>query len=151
MIVLDADLLVIDLRFPADARFNTNQRVLHALVFGEESLAVTCHTLLEVMGVVSFNKSASETRELPEKIPTWFALEVLPSPKTSPIHANCAVDALIEIMVQRSSIGDAIVLEQIQRFIPRATLFLSWNAKHFRGKLPCAVMTPEEWWHQRQP
>jgi hypothetical protein len=151
MIVLDSDVLVIDLRYPADARYLVNRKVLDALQLGSQHLIITCQTLLEIIGVVSFNSPAAWTADLPVKIPVWYAVEVVPSLQVHPVFANCSVDALIGIMVQRCSLGDAIVLEQMRLFAPGATLFLSWNARHFRGKLSIPALTPEEWWRQNQP
>jgi hypothetical protein len=151
MIVLDSDLLVIDLRYPADARYLVNGKVLDALHLSTEELAITCQTLLEVIGVVSFNSTSSWTSNLPERIPIWYAVTVIPDPKTHPVHANCAVQSLIDIMAQRCALEDAVVLEQIKQFAPHCKLFLTWNARHFRGKLSIPVQTPEEWWQRNQP
>jgi len=149
MILLDADLLIVDLRYPADARYLMNSQVLDALRLGAEPLAITSQTLLEVIGVLSFNSTQSWTAALPARIPVWYAVEVVPDPQVHPIFAGCAASDLVGIMVTRCSLGDAIALEQIRQFAPRATLFLSWNARHFRGKLPIPVLTPAEWWQQR--
>lgn len=151
MIVLDSDLLVIDLRYPADARYLMNRQVLDALQLSSEELAITCQTLLEVIGVLSFNSPTSWTSQLPERIPLWYAVTVVPDLPSHPTHANCTIQALIDTMVQRCALEDAVVLEQIKLFAPKCQLFLTWNARHFRGKLSIPVLTPEEWWQQNQP
>jgi hypothetical protein len=151
MIVLDSDVFVIDLRYPADSRYLVNRRVLESLQLSTERLAVTCQTLLEVIGIVSFNSPAAWTGSLPAKLPIWYSVEVRPDLATHPDYASCSVAALIAIMAQRCSLGDAIVLEQMRLFVPEASLFLSWNARHFRSKLSIPAQTPEEWWQQNQP
>ena len=151
MIVLDADLLVIDLRYPSDARYAMNRQVLDALHLGNERVAITCHTLLEVVGVVSFSASASVVATLPMKIPAWYAVEVLPDPQVNPVYADCGVADLINRMTHRCSLGDGVTMEQIERFIPHASFLLSWNARHFQGRLAVPAITPEEWWQKHVP
>lgn len=151
MIVLDSDLLIIDLRYPADARYSVNSAVLDALRLGPAPLVVTSQTLLEVIGVLSFNSPPSWTAELPSKLALWYAVQIAPDPATQPIFSGCAVAALVAIMSGRCSLGDALVVEQIRQFVPQASLLLSWNAKHFQGKLSIPALTPAEWWQQHQP
>ncbi len=54
-------------------------------------------------------------------------------------------------MAQRMSLGDAVMAVQIATDAPQATAFVTWNAKHFRGKLVVPVFTPEEWLSQQSP
>jgi hypothetical protein len=150
MIVLDSDLLVIDLRYPNDTRFEINRNVLESLRRGTEPLAITCQTLLEVLGVLSFNSTPTWTFSLPTKIPAWYSVSIVPALESHPTFANCFVQDLIDIISQRCSLGDSVVLEQIRLFAPEATLLLSWNARHFRSKLAISVLTPDEWWQQNQ-
>jgi len=149
MIVLDSDLLVIDLRYPADARYGVNRQVLDALQLGSIPLAITCHTLLEVIGVVSFNSTSARTLDLPAKIPAWYAVEVLPDPSTHPLYGGCSIVDLVQRMARRCSLGDAVGMEQIMLFAPKATCFLSWNARYFQGQLGIPAITPEEWLRQQ--
>jgi hypothetical protein len=40
---------------------------------------------------------------------------------------------------------------QIAKFVPTAAALVTWNARHFRGKLNVPVMTPDEWLQQQSP
>lgn len=54
-------------------------------------------------------------------------------------------------MGRRMALGDAVQAVQIQRHAAGADCLLSWNAKHFAGKLPIPVYTPEEWVRSQAP
>jgi hypothetical protein len=42
------------------------------------------------------------------------------------------------------SFGDALVAHAIDCWAPDATSFVSWDARHFRGKISPIVLTPSE-------
>ena len=64
MIVLDADVLLIDIRYPQDNRFARNRQFLDRLKSESRLAVITSGTLLEVVGVLSFNVSpAGDSRE----------------------------------------------------------------------------------------
>jgi hypothetical protein len=48
-------------------------------------------------------------------------------------------------MTTKMSLGDAVQAVQIADFKPDADLLLTWNAKHFLGKVAIPVMTPGDW------
>jgi hypothetical protein len=151
VIVLDSDPIVIDLRYPRDSRYLLNGQALAAMQLGSTPLGITGHTLLEIVGLLSFNSSAAWTADLPAKIPFWFGVEVLPMPAQFTRYAECEISDLVNTMVQKTSLGDAVAIEQIRKFIPHATCLVTWNARHFVGKLPIPVLTPEEWLQQNPP
>lgn len=47
------------------------------------------------------------------------------------------------------SLGDAVQAVQIAKYASLADCLLTWNAKHFQGKLVLPVHTPVEWLQQR--
>jgi hypothetical protein len=55
VIVLDTDVLMIDLRYVRDARYAVNRQFLDHARLQQIPLAVTSHTLLEIVGKYSFN------------------------------------------------------------------------------------------------
>jgi hypothetical protein len=57
MIVLDADVLLVDMRYGRDARFSLNRQVLNQIRDSASPLGITSHTFLEILGVSSFNLS----------------------------------------------------------------------------------------------
>lgn len=151
MIVLDADVLLVDMRYDRDSRFLLNRQVLNQLRASPVPLAITSHTLLEILGVSSFNLSRQGLLELADQIPVHYALDVFPSLEIDPAYACLKVTEIRDRIAIKLSVGDAVTGLQIERFVPQATLFLSWNARHFRSKLAIPVLTPDEWWQQNQP
>jgi len=151
MIVLIADVLLLDMKYTRDARFVTNRQVLDHLRIQSTPVSITCHTLLEILGVACFNSSAKALRDLADEIPVDYGLIVLPAPAFDLIYAGLDYQAVRDRIATRLSIGDAVTALQIEPFIPTATTLLTWNARHFRGKLSIPVLTPEEGWQQNQP
>ena len=48
-------------------------------------------------------------------------------------------------IAKKMSLGDAIQVAQIVKYAPGASCLVTWNAKHFLGKLAIPVLTPAEW------
>jgi len=48
-------------------------------------------------------------------------------------------------MQLQMSLGDAVQAVQIAHNASHAQCLLSWNAKHFSGKMAIPVLTPEDW------
>lgn len=51
-------------------------------------------------------------------------------------------------MAKKLSFGDALILATIEAWIPQAACFVSWDARHFRGKTTLPVKTPKEFLEQ---
>jgi len=73
-------------------------------------------------------------------------IEWMPSPPLAPGDGPIDFDHL-----QRMALGDAVNAVQIGQFVAHAECLLTWNAKHYQGKLAIPALTPEEWWQQNQP
>jgi hypothetical protein len=43
------------------------------------------------------------------------------------------------------ALGDAVQAVQIDRYARHASRLLTWNARHFIGKLAIPVQTPQDW------
>lgn len=145
MIFVDADVLLIDLRYRNDAKFAVNRQTLDLLRSGEYQAAITVQALLEVVGVLSFNLAAASVVRLPDLIPIQYSLAVVPDPNFHPGYANCSIADLVTRMGRRMALGDAVQATQVEVFGAGATALLSWNAKHFAGKITVPVQTPAEW------
>jgi hypothetical protein len=99
---------------------------------------------LEVCGILSFNLNDTQLRELFAYFPQRYSIDVLPhATLQSPLPAVQTGD-LFDIMLRKASFGDALIIAAIERYLPRATRFVSWNAPHFAGRLALPVLTPEE-------
>jgi len=151
VILLDTDVLIIELRFPRDARYAANRRFLDFAAAQALPLAITTQTLLEVVGKFSFKVRLSDIPKLAAKIPRQFVVLVVPSPTQFPGYANCTIADLLKAMEKRMALGDAVNAVQTAAFAPQASCLLTWNAKHYQGKLVIPALTPEEWWQANQP
>ena len=145
MILLDSDVLLIDIRFPRDVHFAVNQQVLERLRTGTHEVGITAQVLLEVVGILSFNISNSKIPVLVRQLVQQYRLIVAPDLSSHPDYAGCHVQELIDQMSHKMGLGDAVQAVQIARFASASECLLTWNARHFVGKLVVPVLTPKQW------
>lgn len=145
MILLDADILLLDIRYPRDTRFGNNERLLKTLQ--ERSLArgITLHALLEVIGILSFNLPTDQIQRLYALLPGRYGLQVVPALGVSQEIPALTLSAILTQMEKKMALGDVLQALYIQQFAPQASCLLSWNARHFHQKLSVPALTPEEW------
>jgi hypothetical protein len=151
LILLDADVLLIDRRYPQDPKYSRNREALYRLGREGHELGMTTQAWLEVVGILSFTTSISDIAGLPEMIALNHRLTIIPDISTSPNYEGVSLVDVINQMARQMSLGDAVQAVQIELFAPQAHALLTWNAKHFRNKLTIPVLTPEEWLHQQPP
>ncbi|MBW3541232.1 MAG: hypothetical protein KY476_13270 [Planctomycetes bacterium] len=106
--------------------------------------------LLDADVLLSFNLSAARVPTLPSLLTRQYGLVTVPDLHQQPDYAGCTVPELLAQISRQMSLGDAVQAVQIEKYEPTATCLLSWNAKHFLGKLVIAVLTPEEWLKRRR-
>jgi hypothetical protein len=150
VILLDSDVLLIELRYKHDPRFARNQQALIQMTKDGIGLAIVLHTLLEVVGNMSFGVSKALIPGLPQKIIARLNLQVIPDAALNPGYAGCTFAELVAQMGHQMALADAVQAVQIAHHAPTASCLLTWNARHFVGKLIIPVLTPEEWLNQRQ-
>ena len=149
MILLDADVLLVDLRYPGDAKFPTNRSALERLRADQLVAGVTSQALLETIGILSFNLSPQRVPRLAHQLCIQYQLAVIPDLDAHPTYGGCAVQDLVDQMTRRMALGDAVQAVQIAMHGAGAECLLTWNARHFVGKLAIPALTPEEWLSQR--
>jgi hypothetical protein len=141
--VIDTPIFVIDLRYRRDRNFAANRSFLDRMTEDGRG-ATTIYNLLEVCGILSFNLNAKQLKELFHYFPQHYRVDVLPhSTLESPLPAHKTGD-LFEIISMKAAFGDALILGAVEKYIPGAARFVSWNAQHFRGRLSVPVLTPKE-------
>ena len=150
MILLDADVLLIELRYMRDVKYLTNQQALQQLKADGIQLGMTSQAMLEVIGNLSYNLSPPRVPQLPAILKIQYSLEIYPNPDLFPDYAGCTVPQLVAEMSKKMSLGDAVQSLQIAAHASFADALLTWNAKHFTGKLCIPVLTPEDWLNQRK-
>lgn len=151
MILLDSDVLLIDIRYPQDPRFGVNSLALQTLGTASIPLGIMAHTLLEIIGILSFNVSPGNIPKLSANITGRYGLQVILDPAQFPEYAGCTYADLMNQIRQQMALGDAVQAVQIARFASRSQCLLTWNARHFFGKLVIPVLTPQEWLNLHAP
>jgi hypothetical protein len=149
MILLDADVLLIAHRYQKDPRFSRNQQALQEIQANSIGLGITSQALLEVVGVLSYNMPSGNVVHLPHLLMGVYGFLVFPDLQQDPIYAGCTVAELLAQMSLQMSLADAVQAVQIARYASHGECLLTWNARHFQGKLVIPVLTPEEWLTQR--
>lgn len=141
MTVIDSDIFIIAARFPRDQRSAENQRFL-ALVRQHPNLfATTVFNKLEVMGELSFGMNEAQFDRFWQEFEGHFGVRLLMPQGVADLQGFLA--ALLPYLKRKMALGDALVL-MVAESHPEVDTFITWNAKHFRGKTHLAVLTPLE-------
>jgi len=151
VILLDADVILIDRKFTTDNRYAINRAALDRLRVDLHTVAMVAHAVLEVVGVMSHGTPAADVPLIPDALRSLFGILIIPSPAVDPNYAQSTFEELLLQMSHKMSLGDAVQAVQVAKFASPADTLLTWNAKHFRGKLTVPVLTPEEWLQQQPP
>jgi hypothetical protein len=149
VILVDADILLIDLRYPNDSRFPINRQALDQIHSDRLPIGATSEALLETVDILSVNVSPVRIGRLANQLTLQYALSVFPDLQAHPEYAGCLVEELVAQMSRQMALGDAVQAVQIQLYVPWADCLLTWNAEHFSGKLVIPVLTPQEWLGQQ--
>jgi predicted nucleic acid-binding protein len=144
VIFLDSNLFVIDLRYPGDIHHRVNRRALRRLE--QHGTGVTSVlNVLEVCGILSFNLSPASLNELYVHFARRYRLTLVPGGGDGTrLPAPTAREVLTK-MERRMALKDAEIALIVEQHASGIEAFLSWNAKHFAGKLAVPVLTPREW------
>jgi hypothetical protein len=141
--VIDTPVFVIDLRYKRDRHFSANRDFLDRAA-KDGRAATTIFNLLELCGILSFNLSETQLKEMFHYFPQHYNVEVLPhSTLDSPLPGLKSGD-LFDIIARKTSFGDALITCAVEKHIPGTTCFVSWNARHFKGHLSAPALTPRE-------
>ena len=101
--------------------------------------------LLEAVGCMSFGTPTHVIVKLPRALAAQYCLWVVPDLQQHTMHSDCTIDEIMIQIAKKMSLGDAIQVAQIVKYAPGASCLVTWNAKHFLGKLAIPVLTPAEW------
>jgi len=142
LIFVDTNIFLIDLRYTNDINYNNNRKFLnYTLINGGFTSIIN---LLEVCGILSYNLNRQQIKELFCYFPKKYNLEIVP---TSEIHLTLPkiyIHDIMETIYQKSSFGDAMVINAIKPHITPNSVFLTWDDKHFKDISPAKVMNPTE-------
>lgn len=142
MIFVDTNVFVIALRYPRDPNAAANARFLEGLRKGGNG-ATSILNVLETCGILSFNLNGRQLRALYAYFGKRFGIEVLPRDTAAGLVPADAED-LLRYVTRRMSFGDALVAQAVDLRASDTSAFVSWDARHFRGKITATALTPAE-------
>jgi predicted nucleic acid-binding protein len=141
--VIDSSVFVIDLRYHRDRHFASNRSFLDR-VAGEGRAATTIFNLLEVCGIMSFNLSERQLKELFHYFARHYNVDVLPHCALENPLPPLNTEDLMNAIAKKASFGDALIISTVEKHLPGTARFVSWNARHFRGRISVTALTPRE-------
>ena len=141
MIFVDSNVFVIALRYPRDRNARANAAFLARLRDRGDAVTSVVN-LLEVCGILSFNLNERQLRALYRHFARRFAVRLVPDDRDGRAVIPATPPELLALMGSRMSFGDALVASALGRWAPAAECFVSWDAKHFAGKLAARTVTP---------
>ena len=138
MIIVDTDVLAIHLIFTWDRRREENERVYELLV--ELGAKTTIYNLLELCGLLALAKMECRIRDL---LRAYLAEEEIGVEFPSyPRDWGEFTELVVRYLERGFSCGDALVALSVEAV--GAETFVTWNKKHFGGKIGARVLTPSE-------
>jgi len=141
--VIDTTVFIIDLRYKRDSHCAANRAFLDRIA-QERSGATSIFNLLEVRGILSFNLNEKQLQELFSYFSQRYSVEVFPHTTLRSPLPTLQTDDLFNTLLKKTSFGDAVIIAAIEKYIPRAARFVSWNARRFTGRLSFPSLTPRE-------
>ena len=136
-------MFLIDLRYRRDQRFGDNRAFLDRLAKSGLG-ATTIYNLLEVCGVLSFNLNRQQLAEVYAHFARRYHLQVVPDSDPRTPLPSFRVGDILSIVERKVSFGDALVLALLEVRRAEVTMFVTWNARHFRGRTELDVRQPPE-------
>lgn len=148
MIFVDSNLFVIDLRYPDDANYRVNRRALDRLARNGSGMTSVLN-VLELCGILSFNLSVEALHALYVHFAQRYRITVVPGGGYDTRLPAPTVRDVLAKMEKRMALKDAEIALAVEQHAVNLSSFVSWNAKHFAGKLSVPAVTPREWLHRR--
>jgi hypothetical protein len=144
VIFVDSNLFVIDLRYPADVNYRVNRRALERLT-RDGSGVTSVVNVLEICGILSFNLSTTALHALYVHFARRYRMTVVPGGDYETRLPAPTAQELLARMEKRMALKDAEIALVVGQHAAALSAFVSWNAKHFVGKLGVPSLTPREW------
>jgi hypothetical protein len=144
LIVLDTDLLALYHFFLHDPRHNVVMAFMHATKGSDRS--TTIYNLLELSGITSAAGKTDVGKKLIENYANARDMRIL-YPTLSPLSPESFwsdyTAELSDIMGRGLRYGDAKILWVAEAH--EASILVTWNTRHYRGKTQIQVLTPAEY------
>jgi predicted nucleic acid-binding protein len=142
LILVDTNIFVIDLRYKRDAHYKSNRAFLDYI--GEKRNGfTTIVNLLELCGILSFNLNEKQLIELWFYFQDRYGVVVLPVPNFETKFPAIEIKEIFDLMKNRTSLGDALMIAAAKKHLPFVTTMVSWDDLHFRSIFPGTVLAPK--------
>jgi hypothetical protein len=148
MVVIDSDVLLLAFAFSNDSKQEKNRVFLETVQTAQP--ATTIYNVMEVLGQLSFNLSPERLDQWQSWLVDayqltiiWMADEGLKMGKES-FREELYERPYQKMRSVRMPFMDALIISLVER-VPDVECFVTWNAKHFKGKTSLMVLTPEEY------
>jgi hypothetical protein len=148
MVVIDSDVLLLAFAYPNDDRQSVNLKFLEAVQTAQP--ATTIYNVMEVLGQLSFNLSEEQLEGWQDWLVNAYNLTVIwDADSKEKIDPETWREIIYERPFQkmrsaRMAFMDALIISATE-YAPDVDCFVTWNAKHFKGKTDLTVLTPEEY------
>lgn len=146
MVAIDTDVLVLAFAFHRDPRQEINHSFLAAV--RPQTPLVAIYSVMELLGQLSFNLSPERLAQWQSWLQDHYGLTLV-YPETANLTADLFfqdefIDRPLARMQRRVPYLDRLILGLVER-VAGVETFVTWNARHHRGKTPLAVLTPAEY------
>ena len=143
LVLVDTNIFVIDLRYKRDVSYRNNRTFLDYI--GERRTGfTTIVNLLEICGILSFNLNEKQLTELWFYFQDNYQVTVLPSPDLEKDFPNIETKMVFDVLKNRASLGDALVVVVAQKHLPFISTMVTWDTIPFKKIFPGTVLTPDE-------
>jgi len=108
---------------------------------GLESRGTTIHNLLELAGLFAVAGQSHRVESLMEKyLKSRDFLVIFPEMR---VDWGEHISMLVDYVVRGLSYGDALIAEALEE--AEVDILVTWNKKHFDGRVKAKVLTPPEY------
>ena len=148
MVVIDSDVLLLAFAYPNDDRQKANQKFLEVVQTAQP--ATTIYNVMETLGQLSYNLSAEQLDGWQDWLANACNLTIIwDTDSKEKVDPETWREIIYERPFQkmqtvRMAFMDALILSTAEH-TPDVEYFVTWNAKHFKGKTSLTVLTPEEY------
>lgn len=142
-VFIDTNIFVIDLRYKDDVNFKINRSFLDLIAVKGRGV-ISIINLLELCGILSFNLNQRQITELFHYFPLRYTIDVIPSNSIDSPFPETAIKDIMELIYKKASFGDALIANVINSYLKENSIFVSWDAVHFKHLLSIKTMTPKE-------
>ena len=148
LVLIDTNVFVIDLRYHRDPNYTQNRRFLHGIELSDRGFT-TLVNLLELCGILSFILNRNQLNDLWVHFSRKYGVSVLPTPDLRAQSPVVEQKRLFELIVSRTSFGDALMVATAERYLPFVPTLVTWDKEHLQDIFEGTVLTPKDYLNHR--